>query len=178
MLHYPKGPDTWVCCHARPEIWPTAEAILCGGLGRNGSRGLPTPSRRCRQPSALRRNRATWIYRRWDVAARQEDYSCGGATKESWCRITTRQLIISPWLEVTRDSYVLPNGQAVPEYYIVKRGDSAICVCRIGDNVMLVRQYRPGIRKVTLCHPGGRIEEADGSTVQGVLREMLEETGL
>jgi ADP-ribose pyrophosphatase len=66
----------------------------------------------------------------------------------------------------------------VPEYYIVKRGDSAICVCRIGDNVMLVRQYRPGIRKVTLCHPGGRIEEADDSTVQGVLRELLEETGL
>jgi 8-oxo-dGTP pyrophosphatase MutT (NUDIX family) len=43
---------------------------------------------------------------------------------------------------------------------------------------MLVRQYRPGIRKVTLCHPGGRIEEADGSTVRGVLRELLEETGL
>jgi 8-oxo-dGTP pyrophosphatase MutT (NUDIX family) len=43
---------------------------------------------------------------------------------------------------------------------------------------MLVRQYRPGIRKVTLCHPGGRIEEADGSTIQGMLRELLEETGL
>lgn len=97
---------------------------------------------------------------------------------ESWRRIATRQLISSPWLEVTRDSYVLPNGQTVPEYYIVKRGDSAICVCRIGDNVMLVRQYRPGIQEVTLCHPGGRIEEADGSIVQGVLRELREETGL
>jgi 8-oxo-dGTP pyrophosphatase MutT (NUDIX family) len=42
----------------------------------------------------------------------------------------------------------------------------------------LVRQYRPGIKRVTLCHPGGRIEKGDPSPVHGALRELLEETGL
>jgi ADP-ribose pyrophosphatase len=97
---------------------------------------------------------------------------------ERWHRTSTKRLVDSPWLEVTRDSYVLPDGREVPEYYIVKRNDTAVCVCRIGDQLVLVRQYRPGIRKMTLCHPGGRIERADGSPVHGALRELLEETGL
>jgi 8-oxo-dGTP pyrophosphatase MutT (NUDIX family) len=87
-------------------------------------------------------------------------------------------LVKSPWLEVSRDSYVLPDGREVPEYYIVRRNDSAVCVCCIDDQLVLVRQYRPGIQKVTLCHPGGRIEHDDRSPVHGALRELLEETGL
>ena len=87
-------------------------------------------------------------------------------------------MVNSPWLEVSRDSYVLPDGREVPEYYIVRRNDSAVCVCCIDDQLVLVRQYRPGIRKITLCHPGGRIESDDQSPVHGALREVLEETGL
>jgi 8-oxo-dGTP pyrophosphatase MutT (NUDIX family) len=97
---------------------------------------------------------------------------------ETWHRTSTRQLVRSQWLEVSRDSYVLPDGREIPEYYIVRRNDSAVCVCCIDDQFVLVRQYRPGIRKITLCHPGGRIESDDQSPVHGALRELLEETGL
>jgi 8-oxo-dGTP pyrophosphatase MutT (NUDIX family) len=97
---------------------------------------------------------------------------------KTWHCIDTTQLIDSSWLQVSRNSYLLPDGREVPEYYIVKRQDSAICVCRVGDDVLLVRQYRPGISKVTLCHPGGRLELDDTSPVHGALRELLEETGL
>jgi len=97
---------------------------------------------------------------------------------ETWHRTSTKQLVNSPWLEVSRDSYVLPDGREVPEYYIVRRNDSAVCVCCVDDQLVLVRQYRPGIRKVTLCHPGGRIESDDPSPVHGAVRELLEETGL
>jgi ADP-ribose pyrophosphatase len=69
----------------------------------------------------------------------------------------------------------LPNGREIIEYYIVERQDSAICVCQIDGQVLLVRQYRPGIGKTTLCHPGGRIEKDDQSPVQGALRKLLEE---
>lgn len=77
-----------------------------------------------------------------------------------------------------RNSYLLPDGRKVPEYYIVSRQDSAVCVCRVGDSFLLVRQYRPGIRKVTVCHPGGRLEGSDVSPTKGALRELFEETGL
>lgn len=98
--------------------------------------------------------------------------------KEVWHCTGTTQLIDSKWLQVSQSSYELPDGRKVPEYYIVKRQDSAICVCRVGNDVLLVRQYRPGIGKVTLCHPGGRLEDDDESPVHGALRELLEETGL
>jgi 8-oxo-dGTP pyrophosphatase MutT (NUDIX family) len=98
--------------------------------------------------------------------------------KEAWQCTNTTQLIDSPWLQVSQNSYSLPDGRKVPEYYIVKRQDSAICVCRVGNDVLLVRQYRPGIDRVTLCHPGGRLEADDASPVHGALRELLEETGL
>lgn len=76
------------------------------------------------------------------------------------------------------DEYVLPDGQKIPHYYIWENSDSALCVCKVGeDNVLLTRQYRPGIEKFTVCHPGGRLESSDASPVSGALRELLEETG-
>jgi hypothetical protein len=74
----------------------------------------------------------------------------------AWQRVANRVVLDSPWLRVTLNSFVLPEGRRIPEYYIVERSDAAICVCRVGAQVLLVRQYRPGIGKETLCHPGGR----------------------
>jgi len=78
---------------------------------------------------------------------------------------------------VHEDEYVLPDGQKIPHYYIWESNDSALCVCKVGDEVLLTCQYRPGIEKQTMCHPGGRLESSDLSPVSGALRELLEETG-
>lgn len=84
----------------------------------------------------------------------------------------------SPWIKVHKDEYILPDGQRIPHYYIWESGDSALCVCKVGeDNVLLTHQYRPGIEKFTVCHPGGRLESSDASPVSGAMRELLEETG-
>lgn len=97
--------------------------------------------------------------------------------KEKWRRLTSETIVDSPWLRVHQNSYELPNGSVIPTYYITERSDSALCVCYTGEKFVLVRQYRPGIEKWTLCHPGGRIEGDDPSPVSGGLRELLEETG-
>lgn len=94
-----------------------------------------------------------------------------------WIRDTSRIVLENPWLKVREDSYSLPNGNKIPKYYIEERADSAISVCVIGSDVLLVRQYRPGLEKKTLCHPGGRVEASDSSAKAGGLRELLEETG-
>ena len=44
------------------------------------------------------------------------------------------------------------------------------------DEVILIRQYRHGIREVTLEIPGGLVEEAD-TPLAAAKRELLEETG-
>jgi len=94
-----------------------------------------------------------------------------------WNVKSSKIVLENPWLRVRENSYILPNGNKIPKYYIAERADSAICVCVRGSDVLLVRQYRPGIEKTTLCHPGGRIETSDSSAVAGGLRELLEETG-
>lgn len=94
-----------------------------------------------------------------------------------WQIISSKIVLENPWLKVRENSYALPNGNKVPQYYVSERADSAICVCVCGQDILLARQYRPGIEKVTLCHPGGRIEQSDNSAVAGGLRELFEETG-
>ncbi len=97
---------------------------------------------------------------------------------EQWRRVTRKKVLDSPWMRVYEDGYILPDGQQIPHYYIWESGDSALCVCKVGeDNVLLTRQYRPGIEKFTVCHPGGRLESSDASPVSGATRELLEETG-
>lgn len=94
-----------------------------------------------------------------------------------WSLKSSKKVLESQWLSVSENSYILPNGREVPTYYIAERADSAICVCVRGSDVILVGQYRPGIEKTTLCHPGGRVETSDNSAIAGGLRELLEETG-
>lgn len=101
--------------------------------------------------------------------------------KPHWQRETRKTVLHSPWIEVYEDSYTLPDGGQIPHYFIWKSSDSALCVCKIHhqdeDKVVLTHQYRPGIEKHTLCHPGGRLEQSDSTPISGALRELLEETG-
>lgn len=98
--------------------------------------------------------------------------------KKAWQIKSSKVVLNTPWLRVHKNSYFLPNGEKIPHYYIWESSDSALCVCQVGeDKVLLTRQYRLGIEKYTVCHPGGRLESSDASPVSGAMRELLEETG-
>ncbi len=43
--------------------------------------------------------------------------------------------------------------------------------------LLLIRQFRHGIREVTLEIPGGLVDDADGSLEEAAARELMEETG-
>jgi len=96
---------------------------------------------------------------------------------EKWIRQARKAILSSLWMKVYKDSYLLPNNHFIPDYYIWEGSDAALCVCQIDDQALLVRQYRPGVEKSTLCHPGGRLDPADPSPLAGAVRELLEETG-
>jgi 8-oxo-dGTP pyrophosphatase MutT (NUDIX family) len=97
---------------------------------------------------------------------------------ERWQRKTRKTVFDSPWIRLYKDEYVLLDQHGISDYFIWESGDSALCVCKVEeDKVLLTRQYRPGIEKYTVCHPGGRLEPSDISPISGATREMLEETG-
>ena len=64
-------------------------------------------------------------------------------------------------------------------FYTVDENLNHVTIIPVIDNnkLVLVKQFRPAIRKYTLEFPGGRIEKNELSK-KGAIRELFEETGI
>ena len=75
------------------------------------------------------------------------------------------------------DRAVSPRTQKTHDFYILESLDWVnVIPITIENDVVLIRQYRHGIRDITLEIPGGIIEKKD-SPENAALRELKEETG-
>jgi 8-oxo-dGTP pyrophosphatase MutT (NUDIX family) len=92
---------------------------------------------------------------------------------------------IKPWrvLESTRlrpririDKCELPNGKIFEPMVFEFRTWANVLALTADRRAVLIRQYRHGIGEVMWEFPGGIIEQ-DESPLEGVRRELLEETG-
>lgn len=65
---------------------------------------------------------------------------------EVWQIVSSKYLFRRPWLTVRCDDMLLPNGNHIPEYYILEYPDwvNTIAITKEGKFVF-VRQFRPGI---------------------------------
>jgi ADP-ribose pyrophosphatase len=83
----------------------------------------------------------------------------------------------TPWFQILKQNLV--TSSSVPAtFYIHNSQDSVVCVCLDDQNrIMLERQYRPAVKKVSLDYPAGHVETSDSSTQEAIRREMLEEAG-
>lgn len=100
-------------------------------------------------------------------------------TKDTaWKTLSSEYLFRRPWLTVRRDDMQLPNGNRIPEYYILEYPDwvNTIAITRNGLFVF-VRQYRPGIARTSFELCAGVCEKEDVSPLVSAQRELLEETG-
>jgi 8-oxo-dGDP phosphatase len=83
-----------------------------------------------------------------------------------------------PWLVLRQDHLRLPNGREIPEYWISEFPPWANVVAVTPlDEVVLIRQYRPGIDDVHYELPAGVVDEKDADPMAAARRELLEETG-
>jgi 8-oxo-dGTP pyrophosphatase MutT (NUDIX family) len=74
--------------------------------------------------------------------------------------------------------YRTPDGREAGPYGILDYPDWVNALALTADEqVVLVRQFRPGPKIVTLELPGGAIEDDDGSLEASLRRELAEETG-
>jgi ADP-ribose pyrophosphatase len=82
-----------------------------------------------------------------------------------------------PWIQISRQKIRLPDGKIVADYHQVRMTDFALVVASTADRRILVeRQYKHGIGKVTLTLPTGAILPGEVALAAGQ-RELLEETG-
>lgn len=114
----------------------------------------------------------------------------GSGENLDWQEVRTEHLVQDEWIDFRKTAYRLPDGKVYEPFYNYSRRDYAVVVASDEEgNYLCVRQFRPGIRKVTTEFPAGGIERTDGreygsgcgtaaeDALEAARRELLEETG-
>jgi len=97
---------------------------------------------------------------------------------KKWETLQSRNVFVAaPWIRVAKQQVRLPDGRVVDDYHQIDLGDYAIVYAQTDDGRVIVeRQYKHGIGKVTLVLPAGKIEPGECPLI-AAQRELLEETG-
>ena len=100
-----------------------------------------------------------------------------GRDESGWKVLSSEYVFRRPWLTVRRECLQLPNGNRVPEYYVLEYPDwvNTIAITREGAFVM-IRQYRHGLG-VTAYELCAGVCEENESPLESARRELWEETG-
>lgn len=96
---------------------------------------------------------------------------------QAWTTLDQKIVFETPWFKIRKQHMRTPAGNEA-DYYIHENYDGVICIC-VNDRgeVLIERQYRPPVKKVSVDYPSGRMEKDDKSTEDALRRELREETG-
>jgi ADP-ribose pyrophosphatase len=95
-----------------------------------------------------------------------------------WRTISRRRVFAGgPIEEVAVETIELPDGRVIADYYQVKLADYVLIYAEMPDGtVPMLRQYRHGLRRVSLGFPGGAMEPGE-LPLAAAQRELREELG-
>jgi ADP-ribose pyrophosphatase len=103
-----------------------------------------------------------------------------GMKKEigSWEVLESRMSYEDPWLKVRTDRCRTAQGKMIEAYHVVESSTWVnVLALTAAGQVVLVREYRHGVREVLTGLPGGVVEGKDESLCAAIQRELREETG-
>ena len=92
-------------------------------------------------------------------------------------KIKSEKIFDGNLLHVWRDTALLPNGQQATREWIQHPGASAVLPVLPDGQVILVRQYRYPVAKITLEIPAGKLDAPEEDPLDCATRELSEETG-
>jgi ADP-ribose pyrophosphatase len=95
-----------------------------------------------------------------------------------WKTIKSQKLIEDlPWLKVSVDHVLLPNGKELNNFYQIYLPEYAVIVAQTQDGfIIMEHQYKHAVGKTTINLPAGYLN-LNESPLEGAQRELLEETG-
>ena len=92
-------------------------------------------------------------------------------------KLTSEDIFDGNLLHVKRDTALLPNGEQATREWIKHPGASAVIPYLPDGQIILVRQYRYPVQRVTLEIPAGKLDGPDEDPYVCAVRELSEETG-
>ena len=95
-----------------------------------------------------------------------------------WTVTATRTIHRDRWINLRADDCLRADGLEIAPYYVLEYPDW-VQIVAIDDNeqMVIVRQYRHGVGRVTREIPSGCLDPEDKDPLAGAARELLEETG-
>jgi ADP-ribose pyrophosphatase len=99
-------------------------------------------------------------------------------TINKWQVANSELVLDTQWAKVRKDECLLPNGVRVADYYYWEGGSfSQVFALTPDGSIVLVRQYKHGVKEVVLELPAGMISGSDRDPLTTARRELREETG-
>jgi len=96
----------------------------------------------------------------------------------AWEIISSRYIVQDRWLTLRADDCRTADGHRISPYYVLEYPPWVNVLALTPEHdVVLIKQYRHGIRQVILEIPGGAVDERDASVADAAQRELREETG-
>jgi ADP-ribose pyrophosphatase len=95
-----------------------------------------------------------------------------------WRILGSRQVYAAPpYLAVSVETVVLPDGRVIDDYHHIRAGDFVSIIPETSDGrIIMLRQYRHGVRRIGLALPGGRLDVGE-TPESAAKRELREELG-
>jgi len=95
-----------------------------------------------------------------------------------WKLLETMQLtMVLPCFQIFQEKVELPGGRVLDDFYRIVMPEFVMVVpVTPAGELLMVRGYKHGPRKICLNAPGGMIEPGE-SPLEAAQRELLEETG-
>jgi 8-oxo-dGTP pyrophosphatase MutT (NUDIX family) len=97
---------------------------------------------------------------------------------KKWRTKKSSIVLKTDWFSIRRDDCITGDRKRIRDFYVMETPSGALVVPITADgNVILVRQYRQSLGKMTLECPAGYVDDEDRSPRAAARRELSEETG-